>query len=59
VKVLRVIATLLTLLSAGVLGGAIAANMTAIVVIAATALALIGIYNGLRTFVRLCELRRD
>jgi|tagenome__1003787_1003787.scaffolds.fasta_scaffold17409689_1 hypothetical protein len=50
------IATLLTVFSAGVLGGALVVNLGAIVVIAAVALALIGIFNGMRTLVRVCEL---
>ena len=49
----------LTVFAAGLLGGGIAADITVIVVIAAVALALIGIYNGVRNLVSLCELRRD
>ena len=49
----------LTVFAAGVLGGGIAADITVIVVIAAVALALIGIYNGVRNLAALCELRRD
>ena len=39
------------------LGGGIAANITIIVVVAAVALVLIGLFNGLRNLVSLCELR--
>ena len=53
------VATGLTLLAAGMLGGGIAADITAMVVIAAVLLVLVGIFNGVRTFVALCELRRD
>ena len=53
------IATLLTLIAAGVLGGAIAADVTAIEVIGAVALVLIGAYCGLRHFADLCDLSRD
>jgi hypothetical protein len=54
-----VVAASLTVFSAAVLGGAIAADITVIVVVAAIALVLIGAYNGLRNLVSLCELRRD
>jgi 4-hydroxybenzoate polyprenyltransferase len=54
-----VIPTMLTVAAAGLLGGAIAANVTAIVVIAAVALVLIGIYSGGRIFADLCDLSRD
>ena len=49
----------LTVFAAGMLGGGIAADITVIIVIAAVALAAIGIYNGVRNLVSLCELRRD
>jgi hypothetical protein len=51
--------TLLTVIAAGLLGGGIATNLTVIVVIAAVALTLIALYNGLRHLISLCELRRD
>jgi hypothetical protein len=54
-----VIATLLTVLSAGLLGGAIAADITAVGVIAAVALVLLGVYSGLRMFADLCDLSED
>jgi hypothetical protein len=54
-----VIATLLTVITAGVLGGAIAAELTALMVVAAVALVLIGAYSGLRMFTDLCALDRD
>ena len=53
------VATFLTVLAAGLLGGGVVANVTALVVIAGAALALIAIFNGVRTFAQLCELRRD
>jgi hypothetical protein len=56
---LAVIPISLTVFAAGLLGGGIAADITVIIVIAAVALALIGIYNGVRNLVSLCELRRD
>ena len=40
--------TVLTVLAAGALGGAIAAHITAIVIVASIALVLFGAYNGLR-----------
>jgi hypothetical protein len=40
--------TVLTVLVAGALGGAIAANLTAIVIVATIALAMFGVLNGLR-----------
>jgi hypothetical protein len=49
----------LTVFAAGMLGGGIAADITVIIVIAAVALAAIGVYNGVRNLVSLCELRRD
>ena len=51
--------TSLTLFAAGLLGGGVAADITVMIVIAAVALALIGIYNGVRNLASLCELRRD
>ena len=51
------ILTLLTVFSAGVLGGALFADITVIVAIAAVALVLIGAFNGVRNLVHLCELR--
>ena len=53
------IPTLLTIVSAGLLGGAIAADITAIVVIAAVALVLLGVYSGLRMFADVCDLSED
>ena len=52
-------ATLLTVLTAGLLGGAIAADVTEVAVIAAVALVVIGIYSGVRMFADLCDLSRD
>ncbi len=49
----------LTVFAAGLLGGGIAADITVMVVIAAVVLVVIGIYNGVRNLVSLCELRRD
>jgi hypothetical protein len=40
-------------------GKTIAADITVMVVIAAVVLVVIGIYNGVRNLVSLCELRRD
>jgi hypothetical protein len=54
-----VIATFLTVLAAGALGGGVAADLTVLIIIAAVALVLLGTINGLRNLVRLCELRRD
>jgi len=54
-----VIPTLLTVFIAGLLGGAIALEVTAIVVIAGVALVLIAIANGGRNFAKLCDLSRD
>jgi hypothetical protein len=53
------LAASLTVLSAAVLGGAIAADITAVVVLAAVALVLICAYNGLRNFASVCDLGRD
>jgi hypothetical protein len=47
--------TLLTVVAAGVLGGAIAANLTVIVVLAVIALIVIAAYNGLRNLLYLCD----
>jgi hypothetical protein len=54
-----VIPTLLTVVSAGLLGGAIAADITVVGVFAAVALVLIGIYSGLGMFADLCDKSRD
>jgi hypothetical protein len=54
-----VIPTGLTLLAAGLLGGGIAADITVMIVVAAVVLVVVGIFNGVRTLVSLCELRRD
>jgi hypothetical protein len=52
--------TVLTVLVAGALGGAIAAHLTAIVIIATVALTLFGAYNGLRIVGgHLSDLSRD
>ena len=53
------IATFLTVVAAGLLGGAIAADLTAISVIAAVALVLIGVYSGLGMFADVCDLSKD
>jgi hypothetical protein len=50
---------LLTVVAAGLLGGGIAADITVVVVVAAVALTLIAIFNGVRHLVSVCELRRD
>lgn len=54
-----VIPTGLTLLAAGLMGGGIAADVTVMVVIAAVVLIVVGIFNGVKTLVSLCELRRE
>ena len=51
--------TCLTVFAAGLLGGGIAADITVLIVIAAVVLAVVGIFNGVRNLVSLCELRRD
>ena len=56
---LAVIPISLTVFAAGDARRGIAADITVIVVIAAVALVAIGIYNGVRNLVSLCELRRD
>jgi hypothetical protein len=56
---LEVIATVLTVVAAALLGGAIAADIAVVVVLAAVALVAIGVYNGVRNYVGLCDLRRD
>ena len=53
------IPTLLTVVAAGLLGGAIAADSTVMGVIGAVALVLIGIYCGLGMFADLCDESRD
>ena len=53
------ILTFLTVVAAGLLGGAIAADITAIGVIAAIALVLIGVFSGLRMFADVCDLSKD
>jgi hypothetical protein len=47
--------SLLTVFTAGVLGGGIAANITFIVVLAAIALLAIAAYNGLRNLLYVCD----
>jgi hypothetical protein len=54
-----VIPTLLTVVCAGLLGGAIAADVTAIGVIAAVALVLLGVHSGVGMFADLCDQSRD
>jgi hypothetical protein len=54
-----VIPTLLTVVFAGLLGGAIAADITVMGVIGAVALVLIGIHSGLGMFADLCDESRD
>jgi hypothetical protein len=54
-----VIATVLTVVAAALLGGAIAADVAVVVVLAAIALVAIGIYNGVRAYIGICDLRRD
>ena len=39
---------LLTIVTAGALGGAVALSLTALVILAAAVLTLVGIFNGLR-----------
>lgn len=53
------ILTFLALIAAAVLGGAVALELTALVVLAAVALAVIGAANGARTAGRMSELLRD
>jgi hypothetical protein len=48
--------TFLTLIAAAVLGGAIALELTALVILAGVALALIGAANGVRTLGRTFDL---
>jgi hypothetical protein len=50
--------TFLTLIAAAALGGAVALGLTALVVLAAVALAVIGAANGVRTVGRTFELLR-
>jgi hypothetical protein len=50
--------TCLTLIAAAALGGAVALGLTALVVLAAVALAVIGAANGVRTVGRMFELLR-
>jgi hypothetical protein len=50
--------SLLTLMTAAVLGGAVALELTALVVLAVVALAVIGAANGARTVGRTFELLR-
>ena len=45
--------------AAGLLGGGIAADVTVMIVIAAVVLIVVGVYNGMRNLLSLCELRRD
>jgi hypothetical protein len=44
--------TLLTVIVAGVLGGAIAIDLTLVMVLATVALTLFGLYNGLQMLAR-------
>ncbi len=46
---------LLTVLTAALLGGAIAAEVTAVIVIAAAVLVLIGLGNGVVNLAQLCD----
>jgi hypothetical protein len=50
---------LLTVLAAGLLGGGIAAGITAVVVVAAVALVAIAAYNGLRNLLYVCDATRS
>jgi hypothetical protein len=50
--------TFLTLVAGAALGGGIAAGLTALVVLAAVALAVIGMANGVRTVGRLFDVLR-
>ena len=52
------ILTLLTLVAAGTLGGAVALELSALVVMAGVALAVIGAANGFRTAGRTFDLLR-
>jgi hypothetical protein len=55
-----VLPTLLTVLTAALLGGAIAAEITAVIVLAAVALGLIGLGNGVINLAHFCDdQRRD
>jgi hypothetical protein len=51
--------TWLTLTTAAALGGAVALELTALVVLAGVALAVIGAANGVRTAGRMSDLLRD
>jgi hypothetical protein len=51
--------TLLTLAAGAALGGGIAVGVTALVIVAAVALAVIGAANGVRTVGRIFEVLRD
>jgi hypothetical protein len=53
------LATFFTVVAAGLLGGAIAADITVVGVVAVVALIAIGFYNGFSSLVDVCELRRD
>jgi hypothetical protein len=46
---------LLTVCAAGVLGGGVATGITAVIVIAASALVVIAAYNGLRKLLYVCD----
>jgi hypothetical protein len=46
---------LLTVFAAGLLGGGIAAGITAVIVVAASALVVIAAYNGLRKLLYVCD----
>jgi hypothetical protein len=50
--------TFLALIAAATLGGAVALELTALVVLAAAALGVIGVANGVRTVGRMFELLR-
>ena len=50
--------TFLTLITAAALGGAVALGLTALVVLAGVALAVIGVANGVRRVERAFELLR-
>jgi hypothetical protein len=55
---LAMILTFITLMTAAALGGAVALELTALVVLAGVALAVIGAANGARTVGRTFELLR-
>ena len=53
------LATILTVFAVGLLGGAIAADITVVGVVAVVALIAIGFYNGFSNLIDVCNLRRD